>query len=151
LAIAAPFAAAQQDPAPDAEEEVEEDERAAAPQQADAAVAQDRPVMLRVGGSRSWDSNIFRQPAGAARQERINQAYVGLSIDKPYAQQRFRLDITETAYRYENFSHLDFDALNYLGAWGWRLGPRLGGTLSAARAESLADYSEFRNPSQRNV
>jgi exopolysaccharide biosynthesis operon protein EpsL len=114
-----------------------------------AAPLPDRPVMLRVGGSLTWDSNIFRAPQASS--ERIATGYAGLSVDKAYAQQRFRLDVTETAYRYDNFRHLDFNALDYLGAWSWQLGPRLGGTLTAARAESLADYSEFRNPGQRNV
>lgn len=109
----------------------------------------DRPVMARVGGSVNYDSNLFRSPN--ARAERYATAYAGLSIDKAYAQQRFRLDITETAYRYDNFSYLDFEALNYAGALDWRLGPRIGGTLSATRAQSLADYSEFRNPGRQNV
>ena len=114
-----------------------------------AALLPDRPVMVRAGGSLTYDSNLFRTPDASA--ERYATAYVGLNIDKAYAQQRFRLDVTETAYRYDNFSHLDFEALNYLGAWNWQLGPRLGGTLSATRAESLVDYSEFRNPGQRNI
>jgi len=131
--------------------EEEEEERFEAPRRPDVGALQDRPVMLRVGGALSSDSNIFRQPGGSAREERIGTAYAGLSIDKVYAQQRFRLELTETAYRYENFSHLDFNALNYLGTWSWQLGPRLGGTLSAARAQALADYGEFRNPGERNV
>jgi exopolysaccharide biosynthesis operon protein EpsL len=113
------------------------------------AALRDRPVMARVGGSLSYDSNLFRSPD--ARSERYATAYAGLNIDKAYAQQRIRLDITETAYRYDNFSYLDFDALNYLGAWDWQLGPRIGGTLSATRVQSLADYSEFRRPGELNV
>jgi len=114
-----------------------------------AAPLPDRPVMLRVGGSLGYDSNFFRSPEASS--ERVATAYAGLSIDKAYAQQRFRLDLTEIAYRYDNFSHLDFEALNYLGAWDWKLGPRIGGTLSATRAQSLVDYSEFRNPGQQNI
>lgn len=113
------------------------------------ATLPDRPLMVRAGSSLSWDSNIFRQPS--ASEERIGTAYIGLQIDKAYAQQRVRLDVTKTAYRYQNFRHLDFDALDYVGAWVWQLGPRIGGSLRAARAESLADYSEFRNPGELNV
>jgi exopolysaccharide biosynthesis operon protein EpsL len=108
-----------------------------------------RPVMLRVGGSLTRDSNVFRAPD--ARSENIGTAYLGVVVDKSYAQQRIRADVTQTAYRYDNFSHLDFEGLNYLGAWEWRLTPRISGTLSASRTESLADYSEFRNPGQQNV
>ncbi len=113
------------------------------------ATLPDRPLMLRAGSSLSWDSNIFRQPS--ASEERIGTAYIGLQVDKAYAQQRVRLDVTKTAYRYQNFRHLDFDALDYVGAWAWQLGPRIGGSLRAARAESLADYSEFRNPGELSV
>src|SRR5438067_10316116 len=105
--------------------------------------------MLRVGGSISWDTNFFHSPS--ARDERISTAYAGLNIDKAYAQQRFRLDLTETAYRYENFPHLDFNGLNYAGAWTWRFTPRIGGALTAAQDQSLADYGEFRQPGQLNV
>jgi exopolysaccharide biosynthesis operon protein EpsL len=149
-AFAAPAAAQEPEDEPDPRMEAEEEEPSPLPR-AEAPGLQDRPVMLRVGGSLSWDSNIFRLPAGAARKERISTAYAGLSIDKVYAQQRFRLELTETAYRYQNFSHLDFEALNYAGAWSWQVGPRVGGTLSAARTQALADYGEFRNPGQRNV
>ena len=113
------------------------------------AALPDRPVMARVGGSLTYDSNLFRAPDASA--ERYATAYAGLSIDKAYAQQRIRLDITGVAYRYDNFSHLDFEALNYLGAWDWQLGPRIGGRVSATRDQALADYSEFRNPGELNV
>ena len=109
----------------------------------------DRPLMLRLGGSYSRDSNFFRSPT--PRSENINTLYAGLSIDKAYAQQRFRLDVTETAYRYDNFSHLDFEGLNYAGAWTWKFTPRIGGALSATREEALADYGEFRRPDVLNV
>jgi exopolysaccharide biosynthesis operon protein EpsL len=116
--------------------------------------------MLRFGGSVAWDSNVFRlpdsvdaqTPAGrSGKSDRITNAYVGLRIDQPYAQQRFVLDISETAYRYANFSYLDFDALQYQGAWLWQLGPRVSGSLAADRSQSLVRYTDFRDTSQRNV
>src|SRR5688572_8911086 len=68
-----------------------------------AALLPDRPIMLRVGGALAWDSNFFRSPS--PREELVASAYAGVSIDKAYAQQRFRADVTETAYRYDNFPH----------------------------------------------
>src|SRR5262245_30499560 len=146
-ALATACAAAAQEPNKDEQrDEGREEEPAVKPS---AAGLPDRPVMLRLGGSYTWDSNIFRAPQASA--DRIGVAYAGVSIDKAYAQQRFRLDATQTAYRYENFRYLDFNWLNYLGAWDWRLGARIAGTASAARVQALADYSDFRNPAQRNV
>lgn len=104
--------------------------------------------MLQAGGSLAWDSNIFRQTAAQA--ERIETGYVGLRLDKSYRQQRWFLDLTETAYRYQNFSFLDFNALNYRGGWAWHLGPRISGVLSAERAQSLVNYGLFRDTTVRN-
>jgi exopolysaccharide biosynthesis operon protein EpsL len=150
LAAALTFAAAAAAQPMEEEEPAQEDEDSWLVRRPDAAPPlPDQPLMFRVGGSYGHDSNFFRSPN--AREEQIATAYVGLSLDKAYAQQRFRLNATETAYRYANFGHLDFNALNYNGAWNWQLGPRIGGALTAARAQSLVDYSEFRNPGQRNV
>jgi exopolysaccharide biosynthesis operon protein EpsL len=133
-----------EDPPEEGGEEVDE-----VPMVKPPAVLPPRPLALRLGSSLAWDSNIFRSPQ--ARSETVSSGYAGLQVDKPYAQQRFRLDLTGTAYRYAKFAHLDFEALNYLGAWNWQLTPRFGGALTATRAQSLVDYSEFRNPGQRNV
>jgi exopolysaccharide biosynthesis operon protein EpsL len=105
---------------------------------------QDRPIMLIVGGSVSSDSNFFRVPNGLARSEQITTAYVGLSIEKHYAQQQFNLRITQGANRYKNFSYLDFDPLNFDGAWRWHLTPRVSGSLTFARTQSLASFEDTR-------
>jgi len=105
-----------------------------------------------VGTSETWDSNIFRlNDSAGPKSDRLNATYVGLRVDKPYAQQRFLLDITETAYHYKNFSNLNFNALQYRGAWQWTVTPRVSGTLSADRSESLVNYADFRSTTQRNL
>jgi exopolysaccharide biosynthesis operon protein EpsL len=116
---------------------------------APAAAQQDRPVMVQGGGSVAWNTNPLMQPAAVS--DRITTFFAGLRVDQPYAQQRLLLDVTTTAYRYERLSYLDFDALNYSGLWAWRLGRRWNGTIGAERAESLVNYSEFGDPTQRNV
>jgi exopolysaccharide biosynthesis operon protein EpsL len=110
---------------------------------------QERPLMFQVGGSLASDSNPLRQPA--ARADHVTTLYGGLRVEQAYAQQRFLLDVTSTARRYARLSFLDFDALDYRGLLDWRLGRRLSGTLGTERAQSLADYSEFRDSSRRNV
>ena len=119
------------------------------PREPPAPLPQDRALMLQAGGSLAWDSNIFRQ--SEAQAERIRTGYVGLRLDKSYRQQRWYLDVTETAYRYANFSFLDFNAFNYRGGWAWHLGPRVSGVLSAERAQALVNYGLFRDTSLRNV
>lgn len=98
---------------------------------------------IAVGASVAHDSNFFRDPGLVfpIESETITTAYAGFRIDKPYAQQRFYLDITATAYRYAKFSELDFDGLNYFGAWYWHLTPRITGTLSASRTETPTQFA----------
>ena len=99
---------------------------------------------ITVGASVSHDSNFFRDP-GLLRDpqsEIITTGYVGLRIDKPYAQQRFLLEATATAYRYQNFSYLNFNGLSYLAAWYWSLTPRLTGTLSAGQTVTPTQYQD---------
>ena len=116
--------------------------------------------MVLVGGSVTHDSNVFRLPQSAdtqartgrpTRSDRISSMYTGLRLDKPYAQQRFLLDLTVSAYRYDNFSFLDFNALQYRSAWQWHLTPRWSGVLSAEREQALVSYADFRDLAQRNV
>ena len=146
-------AAAQQPPASDEEPPAEV-------QQPPPVAVQEHPVMALIGSSLTWDSNVFHLPSSVdaqallgkpAKSDRISATYAGLRVDKPYAQQRFLLDLTGTAYRYDNFRLLDFDALQYKGAWQWHFTPRVSGTLAAERAEALVNYSDFRDPTQRNV
>ncbi|MFZ1910140.1 MAG: XrtB/PEP-CTERM-associated polysaccharide biosynthesis outer membrane protein EpsL [Burkholderiales bacterium] len=117
------------------------------------------PLQFSVGTSVLWDDNVFRLSDSAdtrallgksSKSDRYVAAFAGVHVDKPYAQQRFKLNATETAYRYDSFSFLNSNALNYDGAWDWHFTPRLSGTLSADRAEALANYGDYRTPI-RNV
>jgi len=100
---------------------------------------------ITLGASVSHDSNVFRVPnlSSDPQSETIATGFAGLRIDKPYAQQRYFLDATATAYRYRKFSHLDFTGLDYRAAWYWRLTPRLSGTLSADQTQSPTQFQEM--------
>ena len=143
-----------------AQEPAASDEELPAYVQQPPAGVQERPLMVLIGSSVTSDSNVFHLSASddpqallgrPSKSDRISTTYAGLRLDKPYAQQRFLLDVTETAYRYDNFSFLDFNALQYQGAWQWHFTPRVSGTLAADRTEALVNYTDFRNTSQRNV
>jgi len=103
-----------------------------------------KDVSVIVGGGVTHDSNLFRNPGllVGKQSDTYTNAYVGLRLDKPYLQQRFQLDITQSYIWYDKFSYLDYDALNYSGAWLWQLGTRFSGRLSASRAESLAPFED---------
>lgn len=108
------------------------------------------PLNVVAGAGVTYDSNLFRV-SNNPQSDIISIASVGLRIDKPYAQQRFQFDITETASRYSNFSQLDFDALDYRGAWLWHLSPRVSGTLSASRSENLVPFEDTLGIKTRDV
>ncbi len=102
------------------------------------------------GAGVTYESNLFRV-ANDPESDIISKANVGLRIDKRYAQQRFQFDITETASRYSKFSQLDFDALDYRGAWLWHLSPRVSGTLSASRSENPVPFEDRLGINRRDV
>src|SRR5437667_11981942 len=116
-------AAAQQPPAGDEEPPAEV-------QQPPPVAVQEHPVMALIGSSVTWDSNVFHLPDSVdpqaqlgrpAKSDRIGTTYAGLRVDKPYAQQRFLLDLTEKAYRYDNFTFLAFKELHYQVSWQWHV------------------------------
>lgn len=122
-----------------------------------AAAQQDNTLPLKLalvlGGSVMWDANLFRLPGSVSplaavgkpnRDDRISTTYVGLRIDKSLGQQRFQLDVTQTATRFNSFTFLDFDAFDYRGAWLWHLTPRLSGTLSFDHKQTLVPFTDFR-------
>ncbi|MGA8005941.1 MAG: hypothetical protein WCA17_07570, partial [Burkholderiales bacterium] len=115
---------------------------------------------MRVGAGVTRDSNPFLlsssvdpqvQLGTSDKSDTVTSAFAGISIDKQYSLQHFYLDATETTYRHDNFSYLDFDAFQYRGGWDWRLGTRLSGTLSADRSQALVNYGDFRNTALRNL
>jgi exopolysaccharide biosynthesis operon protein EpsL len=122
------------------------------------AAAQD-VLTLVLGASFVHDSNLFRLPDSAdpqavlgspSKSDTLLLLSSGVRIDKPYWQQRFRLDIVESRFRHGNFSRLDFDALDYRGEWQWHLTPRLSGKINTERRQALVPFSEFQS-TERNV
>jgi exopolysaccharide biosynthesis operon protein EpsL len=114
-------------------------------------------VNVVVGDTLSHDSNVFRLPSSSglppgstSRSDVFNTHFVGLRLNKPYALQRFQADVTKSAVRYNNFSTLDSDTLNYHAAWLWALTPRLTGTLSTDQTQGQASFAQF-GGTQRNL
>jgi len=107
------------------------------------------PLNVIVGVSKKYDNNLFLQPS-SERSDTINTAYAGVSFDKKYALQRFKFDYTLTAYRYQKFNYLDFDAKEYKVAWLWALTPYLIGSLSTNRSQSQYGFQDVKNNGMPN-
>lgn len=117
-------------------------------------------VNVVAGVSSKYDDNLFRLPSGqdtsaltgrTERGDRVLTSFAGLRVDQPYSLQRFKLDLTWTAYRFQNFDYLDFDAKEYRAAWLWSLTSYLKGTLSADRKQQLNDFRDYRSYTAANI
>jgi len=102
------------------------------------------------GLSRQYDNNLFRASADE-RSDQITTSLAGIRINKPYSLQRFKFDLTQTAYRYQNADYLDFDATEYKAAWLWALTPYLTGNLSANRTQALNSFADYTNRQLQNI
>ncbi len=122
------------------------------------AVAQDAtplgPFTLRLDGTVSWDSNVFRVPDAAAdpqisrgisgRTDRFATNSLGLHFDKAYWQQRFSLELVQNSRNYEKFTSLDRSGVEYRGAWQWQLTPHISGVLRPSSSQSLVSFEDAR-------
>lgn len=102
------------------------------------------------GVSSLYDNNIFRADTNE-ESERTTSMYAGVRLEKQYSLQRFRLDAKVTNFKHQNNDFLDFTSKNFDTSWYWSLTPRLTGTISADRSESLNNYNDFRNTTVRNT
>ncbi|TCJ17925.1 hypothetical protein EZJ19_03170 [Parasulfuritortus cantonensis] len=103
----------------------------------------------------TYDSNLFRVDDGAAlpwgkKSDNVLTADVGVSIDKPFSQQRFRLDASVGRNRYSNHSFLDYDSFQYSGRLDWHVSPRISGVASSDRTEALVGF-DAKNDFNRTV
>src|SRR6185295_5587218 len=103
------------------------------------------PLGVRLGTSLGWDSNVFRVPDDApdpqafrgisGKSDTFRNTVYGLDLDKSYSRQRFTAGITKTEIRYNKFTSLDHDPLDYYGKLQWEVGPRVHGVLFADHKE----------------
>ena len=106
------------------------------------------------------DSNLFRLSSLANVQallgrssaaETISVIGFGVNYDKSYSLQRVEFDMGLNKYNYQNFSYLDFTAINYNATWNWAYTPALQGKLTTSRNQTLNNFSDFQGFNQRNV
>jgi exopolysaccharide biosynthesis operon protein EpsL len=106
------------------------------------------------------DSNLFRLPSTANAQALIGKpspaettrtTTLGLHYSKDYSLQHVELGLDMVDYRYQTFSYLNFNALNYRAAWNWSYTPHLYGNLTTSRQRALNNFADFQGFNQRNV
>jgi len=115
---------------------------------------------LSVGAGVRFEDNLFRLSddvdasslAGKPhKSDSIYSANAGIKIDKPYAQQRFKLDLTVTDNKFQQNSFLDYTGTNYSAAWLWQLTPHVSGTLLMDQQQSMVNFADFRSFGKPNI
>jgi exopolysaccharide biosynthesis operon protein EpsL len=108
-----------------------------------------------VGADITYDDNVFRfsspeqaqQAFGSpATSDTIKRLDVGLDATVRLSRQQLRLSTSLSESSYNRFDLLDNTAKSNLLAWDWRLGNDIFGVLTTSKNESIAGFSEIRNP-----
>jgi exopolysaccharide biosynthesis operon protein EpsL len=94
-----------------------------------------------------YDDNLFRA-VGDGGSDTVVSPFVGLRLDKQYSLQRFRVNVNIADNRYRNNDYLNFVAKNFDASWLWAFTPRLTGSISANRSESLNNFNDTLNTLQ---
>ena len=125
-----------------------------------AMAQEDSGLTLSASYAMQTDSNLFRLPASANVQaqtgkssaaEQIGVSTLGIGFNTTQSLQKFELDASVVDYRYQNFSYLSFNAINYNAAWRWSITPRFTGSVTVDRKETLNSFSDFNGFNTRNT
>lgn len=111
-----------------------------------ASYADSLDVVNFVGGvTYLHDDNFFRvskNAPGGSSSENLQITQLGITVDKKYSLQEFKLNYFHVMNKYQNNSSLDFDANNYSASWLWALTPELKGTLLRSESENLIGFTD---------
>lgn len=107
-----------------------------------------------VGAGAAYDDNLLRLPSDVSpsqvgvgdrpRGAWIGNAYARAAFDAPVSRQRFRGFVQGNAYRYSDYSYLNWQGIDFNGAWLWQAGNRWNGTLSFDQKQALSGLTDFR-------
>ena len=107
-----------------------------------------------LGSTLAYDDNLLRLPddvspadVGVGNRPRgawIVNAFARAAFDIPVSRQRFRGFVQGNLYRYDDYSYLNWQGVDFNGTWLWEAGNRWNGTLSYDRLEFLTGLTDFR-------
>lgn len=107
-----------------------------------------------LGGSLSYDNNLLRLPDGFSpadvgvgdrpRGTWVATAFARVAMDAPVSRQRIRAYVQPNVYRYDEYSYLNWEGVDFGGAWLWEAGNRWQGTLSYDQTKFLSGLTDFR-------
>ena len=107
-----------------------------------------------LGGGLSYDNNLLRLPDGFSpadvgvgdrpRGTWVANAFARVAMDAPISRQRIRAYVQPNVYRYDEYSYLNWEGVDFGGAWLWEAGNRWKGTLSYDQTKFLSGLADFR-------
>ena len=116
-------------------------------------------LQFRVGENIVRESNVFRLSdstnaqtllGNSNRSDTIAITTLGVKLNKSYSLQRVELDVSAEDHHYSRYSKLNFNALNYLGAFRWSVTPFLYGNITANRRDYVDTFADVQNTGQLN-
>ena len=105
---------------------------------------------LKVGETRTEDSNFARVPESKAVADQIRGQTLDAFVVLPMGQQRLELEANLINNQHQTLTQFDFVGQNYSAAWRWSLSPTLLGMLSSKHTESLNSAADSVDPNLRN-
>lgn len=125
-----------------------------------AAPAWAQEYELAVGVDPAYDDNIMRLPSnvspsqvGAGDRSRgsaIYRGYFSANAKVPVGRQEFELNLVGNAFKFSEYSYLDYNALNGSFAWRWQAGERWSGLAYYEHVKTIAPFIDF-TPVVRNL
>ena len=116
-------------------------------------------LQFRVGENIVHESNVFRLSdsvnaqtvlGNSNRSDTIAITNLGIKLNKSYSLQRIELDVSAEDHHYSRYSKLNFNALNYVGAFRWSVTPFLYGNITANRRDYVDTSADVQNTGQLN-
>lgn len=99
-------------------------------------------LQFRAAINQAYDSNLFRRSNNEVS-DQITRSTLGIKFDKSYSLQRLTLDFSFVDNKYNENDYLDFLAKNYNGSFLWSLTPRLTGSVSSRRTQSMNNFGDY--------
>jgi len=88
------------------------------------------------------DDNVFRFPKALDPvADTYHSTSLGFNLDAPVSRQRFQVDYTWNATRFNRSTDLDFDGHDTRATWLWQLGNDASGQLGYTETSTLASFA----------
>ena len=118
-----------------------------------AAPAWGQEYQLAVGVDPAYDDNVLRLPSNVSpeqvgagdrpRGSKIYRGYLAVNAKIPVGRQGVEVNLVGNAFKYPEYSYLDYTALNGAFTWRWQAGDRWSGVALYEHIKAIAPFIDF--------